>query len=123
MASSSGHKFSQPSTTYQNRDNSVIDLDSPATSRSIASSSNSSLMGKFQSHIQNDGITGKYTVCQYFIRRTIIFLRWTRLLSVEKLVFASVKYFMRRRSNLYVGEVFHASYKYFIRRTRIFLHR
>ncbi len=45
--------------TYQDKDFSIIDLDSPSVSRSVATSSNVTLMGKFQSHIQNDGITGK----------------------------------------------------------------
>lgn len=39
---------------------SIIDLDSPSVSRTIATCSNETGMGKFQSHVQNDGITGNF---------------------------------------------------------------
>lgn len=60
MASSRGNASSfNTISTYQQRDISIIDLDSSSSvSRSTATTSSTTLMGKFQSHIQNDGITG-----------------------------------------------------------------
>lgn len=66
IASTSGNTSNYNRTsTNQDRNISIVDLDSPSVSRMNTTSSNVTLMGKFQSHIQNDGITGNKTSLDY----------------------------------------------------------
>ncbi|KAJ6647364.1 Bloom syndrome protein like [Pseudolycoriella hygida] len=61
VPTSSGTNFlNNKASNFQDHNISIIDLDSPSFSRTNGTSSSTTSMGKFQSHIQNDGITGEF---------------------------------------------------------------